>query len=63
VGKDPRLGRDRPELGVGVRSKIVLEYPYLIFFRPTPRGDADVIRVLHQARELEAAFREANPGS
>jgi plasmid stabilization system protein ParE len=59
AGEDPQLGRNRPDLGPGVRSKLVLEYPYLIYFRLTPPGGrarVEILRVLHQARDVEGAF-------
>jgi plasmid stabilization system protein ParE len=55
------LGRHRPELGPDVRSKVVLDYPYLVYFRPAPRAArvrVQVVRVLHQARDLDRAFSE-----
>lgn len=61
AGEDPQLGRDRPELAPGVRSKIVPEYPYLIYFReaPSPAGaTVQIARILHQARDVERAFSE-----
>ena len=61
AGEDPQLGRSRPELGLSVRSKVVLEYPYLIYFRPAPprvRVRVQIIRILHQARDVESVFSE-----
>jgi len=36
AGVDPQLGRQRPELGAEIRTKIVLEYPYTVYFRISP---------------------------
>jgi plasmid stabilization system protein ParE len=58
AGEDPLLGRARSELGEHLRSKIVLEYPYLVYFRASPRGRVEIVRILHQARDVETAFRE-----
>jgi toxin ParE1/3/4 len=46
----PRLGRERPEMGDGVRS-----YPsgnYLIIYLPLPGGGAHVFRIVHGNRDL-----------
>lgn len=61
AGDDPELGRHRPDLGAEVRSKVVLEYPYAIYYRHAPsrlRARVQVIRVLHQARDVGGAFSE-----
>lgn len=66
AGEAPHLGRDRAELGPGIRSRVVVDYPYLIYFRAAPPAvDAavQVARILHQARDVESAFTEgAEPG-
>jgi len=61
AGEDPQLGRARPELGTGIRSKVVLEYPYLVYFRNAPAtgpAPVQIVRILHQSRDVEAAFAE-----
>lgn len=61
AGEDPQLSCSRDELGSDFRSKVVLEYPYLVFFRPSPPDSGfrvQVIRILHQAQDVEAAFSE-----
>lgn len=61
AGEDPQLGRNRPELGPEVRSKVVLEYPYMIYFRIAPatvQARVEILRILHQRRDVKAAFRE-----
>lgn len=45
----PRTGRQRPDLGSGVRSAVVRQY--VIFFRASADG-IDVLRVLHGARDI-----------
>ena len=61
ASEDPQLGRGRDELGPNVRSKVVLDYPYLVYFRPAPPHAGtriQVIRVLHQARDVEHVFAQ-----
>ena len=53
LATQPLMGRARPELGPELRS-----YPfgrYMIFYAPLADG-IDVIRVLHGARDIDAAF-------
>ena len=47
------LGRRREELAEGLRSFPV--GPYVIFYLPVP-GGAQIVRGLHGARDIEAAF-------
>lgn len=64
AGEDPQLARDREELGPQVQSKMVLEYPYMVYFRraPAPVGTRiQAIRILHQARDVETALAEDEP--
>ena len=49
----PRLGRERPELGEGVRSWPVGNY--VILYR-TNRSHTVVLRMLHGARDLNELF-------
>lgn len=61
AGEDPQLSRVRQELGPRVQSKIVRDYPYSVYFRRAPshvRARVQVVRILHQARDVEAAFAE-----
>ena len=49
----PMMGRARDELAPGVRS-----FPfgrYVVFYLPLD-GGIDVVRVLHGARDIDAAF-------
>jgi toxin ParE1/3/4 len=53
IATQPMMGRAREELVPGLRS-----FPfrrYVIFYMPTGAG-IDVVRVLHGARDIDAAF-------
>lgn len=55
LATQPMMGRARPELAEGLRS-----FPYgrhVVFYVPTEDG-IDVVRVLHSARDIDAAFGE-----
>jgi toxin ParE1/3/4 len=54
LAENPRLGRARDELRKGLRSFPVGKF--LIFYRPLEDG-IEVVRVLHGARDIEAALR------
>lgn len=45
----PQAGRERPELGVGIRSRPVQSY--VIFYRETPT-QLQIVRVVHGARDI-----------
>lgn len=49
LGDFPERGRQRPEIGEGVRSLVLGRY--LILYRVTPR-QVEVVRIVHGAREL-----------
>ena len=49
LANQPRQGRDRSDLGAGLRS--VAAQGYLIFFRATATG-VGIARVLHGARDV-----------
>jgi toxin ParE1/3/4 len=51
LANQPRQGRQRNDLGVGIRSVVVRRY--VIFFRGTATG-IDVMRVLHGSRDITA---------
>lgn len=56
LATQPLMGRVRFELERGMRS-----FPfgrYVIFYMPTDEG-IDVVRVLHGARDIDAAFGDA----
>jgi toxin ParE1/3/4 len=55
LGRQPKLGRVRPELLVGLRSFPVGDY--VIFYLPRARG-IEVVRVLHGARDLKPLFEQ-----
>ncbi|HET9351822.1 MAG TPA: type II toxin-antitoxin system RelE/ParE family toxin [Burkholderiales bacterium] len=50
----PRMGRNRPEFGEGVRSFVVESY--VIYYRY--EGDVLIARVLHGRRDQAAAWSE-----
>ena len=53
IATQPLMGRARDELAVDLRS-----FPfgrYIIFYAPI-EGGIDVVRVLHSARDIDAAF-------
>jgi toxin ParE1/3/4 len=49
----PRLGRPRPEFGRGMRSHVVDRFHV---FYVAHRHGVEIMRVLHQRRDLRAAF-------
>lgn len=49
------LGRRRSELGPGIRS--FPRPPYVLFFRYTEKR-LQVIRILHQRRDIETSYEE-----
>jgi len=53
LSRQPRMGRERPELLPNLRSFPVGKY--VIFYLPRPRG-IEVVRVLHGARDLKLFF-------
>lgn len=55
VAKRPLTGRARDTLKPGLRS--VLAHPYIVFYR-VAGGGIEVVRVLHQRRNLSAALSE-----
>lgn len=54
----PDMGRLREDVAAGLRSFPVGRY--VVFYRAGPDG-AEVIRVLHGARDLDAFFGEDGP--
>ena len=55
--KHPVAGRSRDNLISGLRS--VLSHPYVVFYRVSA-ADVQIVRVLHQRRDLEAIFTDEN---
>ena len=49
LAENPGAGRQRPELGMSIRSFAVGNY--IIFYEALPNG-ADIVRVLHGARDI-----------
>jgi toxin ParE1/3/4 len=52
--EQPRIGRNRPEFGEGVRSFVVESY--VIYYRHD--GDVLIARILHGRRDQAAAWSE-----
>ena len=53
----PAIGRVRPEIGSGIRSFVVNRY--VLFYRPLPGAvGIELVRVLHGARDFDAAFAD-----
>ena len=55
LSRQPRMGRERPELLADLRSFPVGRY--VIFYLPRSRG-IEVVRVLHGARDLKPLFEQ-----
>jgi toxin ParE1/3/4 len=53
LAAQPLMGRERKELGKGIRSLAMA--PYVIFYEALPDG-VIIVRVLHGARDVEAQF-------
>ncbi len=53
LATQPRMGRPRDELSLGLRSMPIGRY--VIFYEPLNDG-IDVVRVLHSARDIDAQF-------
>ncbi|WP_242097800.1 MULTISPECIES: type II toxin-antitoxin system RelE/ParE family toxin [unclassified Sphingomonas] len=49
LAANPRLGRERPELGNGLRSFTVGNY--VLYYRPID-GGMELVRLLHGARDV-----------
>jgi toxin ParE1/3/4 len=55
LAAQPLMGRERKELGPGIRS--IAMPPYVIFYEALPYGVV-ILRVLHGARDVMAQFEE-----
>lgn len=55
----PKLGRERNELAAQIRS-FVTKTPYPIYYEIAPDGIV-IVRILHHARDVEAAFMDTEP--
>jgi toxin ParE1/3/4 len=53
LAAQPLMGRERRELGPGIRS--IAMAPYVIFYEALTDGVV-IVRVLHGARDVEAQF-------
>lgn len=61
AGADPGIGRPRKAIEPDLRSKPVRRYPYTIFYRLARPGAGfrvEVLRILHQRSDMEAALAE-----
>ncbi len=57
LGRFPEAGPSRPD--IASEARMLVEAPYLILYRLIPDG-AQIVRVLHGARDIDAAmFNEA----
>ena len=54
LGRQPEMGRARPELADGLRS-FPTRTPYMIFYFPDTDGLL-VVRILHHARDIDADY-------
>jgi len=54
----PLAGRVRPEVGVAVRSRL---YGSHVIFYMVRTERVDILRILHQARDLDPAFGDQDP--
>jgi toxin ParE1/3/4 len=55
LARQHHMGRSRPELATNLRSFPVGHY--VIFYVPLPKG-AEIVRVLHGARDIESVLHE-----
>jgi toxin ParE1/3/4 len=53
LAEQPLMGRERRELGPGIRS--IAMAPYVVFYEALPDG-VMIVRVLHGARDVKAQF-------
>lgn len=60
AGSRPLAWRRRDEIAAGLRS--VLAQPYAVFYRLLDEDGVQIVRVLHQRRNLDAAFPEKRDG-
>lgn len=51
----PNMGRKRDELHIGLRSFPIK--PYIIFYSQIPEG-LEIVRILHQSRDIENQFED-----
>ena len=53
LSSQPKMGRARDDLSLGLRSMPFGRY--VIFYEPLPDG-IDIVRVLHSARDIDTVF-------
>jgi toxin ParE1/3/4 len=56
IARHPRMGRERPELGVSIRS-FATKTPYILFYVDDRQG-VIIDRVLHHARDIDALYSD-----
>jgi toxin ParE1/3/4 len=54
ASKNPFLRRPRDDIQIGLRAAIVS--PYAVFYRVS-EGEVEIVRVLHQRRDLQPLLR------
>jgi toxin ParE1/3/4 len=59
LAEQPLIGRERPEIALGLRSFPV--WPYVIFYRPQA-GGCRIMRVVHGHQDLGRAFGRPERG-
>jgi toxin ParE1/3/4 len=57
IAANPRMGRARPTLRVGLRRFVVENY--LIYYRESRRGTVEIVRISHAARDERKLFRRS----
>lgn len=58
LAENPRVGRERPDLGEGLRSFPVGNY--VIFYRLLD-GVVEIVNVIHGSRDIESLFGRQDP--
>ncbi len=57
LSRFPDMGRNRDHLSIGVRSFPIK--PYIMFYTHIKDG-IEIVRILHQSRDIESHFPDAN---
>ncbi|MHA7775341.1 type II toxin-antitoxin system RelE/ParE family toxin [Roseibium sp. M-1] len=58
IANNPQIGRERQELGPGIRS--LAHVSHVIFFLDW-QGEVAIVRVLHKARDVDSQFEGYDP--
>lgn len=56
LGRNPYLGKERPELELGIRSYPVRPYPYMIYYRVLTDEAVQLVRLIHTSRDISRLF-------